>query len=102
MVTKDRILTISSEVGVWDCKPEDVVKKGQVKPGQIVTVDLHNGELLLPEDDIDAILKNAQPYRQWIRHNARHLEISLEERLHHADHGPATAGPPAKAVWPEL
>jgi len=78
VVTKDRILTISSEVGVWDYKPEDVVKKGRVKPGQIVAVDLHNGELLLPED-IDAILKNAQPYRQWIRHNARHLEISLEE-----------------------
>lgn len=78
VITKDRILTISSEVGVWDYKPEDVVKKGRVKPGQIIAVDLKSGELLL-SDMIDEQLKNAQPYRQWIRGSARHLEISLEE-----------------------
>ena len=78
VITKDRILTISSEVGVWDYKPEDVVKKGRVKPGQIIAIDLKSGELLL-SDMIDEQLKNAQPYRQWIRGSARHLEISLEE-----------------------
>ncbi len=78
VVTKDRILTISSEVGVWDYKPEDVVQKGRVKPGQIFAADLQTGELLLPED-IDAMLKTAKPYRQWIKDNARKLEFSLDD-----------------------
>ena len=78
VVTRDRILTISSEVGVWDYAPEDVVTKGRVKPGQIFGADLSTGELLLP-DDIDAMLKTAKPYRQWIKDNARKLEFSLDD-----------------------
>ncbi|WP_041825460.1 glutamate synthase large subunit [Laribacter hongkongensis] len=78
VLTKDRILTISSEVGVWDYAPEDVVMKGRVKPGQIFAADLQTGELLMPED-IDAMLKAAKPYRQWIKDNARKLEFSLDD-----------------------
>lgn len=78
VVTKDRILTVSSEVGVWDYAPEDVVLKGRVKPGQIFAADLTTGELLFPEA-IDALLKSAKPYRQWIKDNAKKLEFSLED-----------------------
>ena len=61
VVTKDRILTMASEVGVWDYKPEDVGEKGPGQAGQIVAGGYHNGELLLPETST-TILKNAQPY----------------------------------------
>jgi glutamate synthase (NADPH/NADH) large chain len=78
VLTKDNILTIASEVGVWDYQPEDVVKKGRVKPGQLFAADLATGELLLPEQ-IDAQLKSAKPYRQWIKDSAKHLELSVED-----------------------
>ena len=79
VVTKDRHLTVASEVGVWDYQPEDVVQKGRVKPGQMIAADLETGRLLLSED-IDAELKAAHPYRQWLKENSRHLEIGLGER----------------------
>jgi glutamate synthase (NADPH/NADH) large chain len=34
-------LTIASEVGVWDYKPEHVVAKGKLGPGEMIAVDLH-------------------------------------------------------------
>ncbi|RXZ44806.1 glutamate synthase large subunit [Crenobacter cavernae] len=78
VLTRDNILTIASEVGVWDYKPEEVVKKGRVKPGQLFAADLFTGELLMPEE-IDAQLKSAKPYRQWIKDSAKYLELSSED-----------------------
>lgn len=77
VITKDRILTISSEVGVWPYKPEDVVKKGRVKPGQIVAVDMHTGEFLLTRD-IENRVKSAKPYREWVRRQAIRVESMPE------------------------
>ncbi len=78
VVTKDRHFTIASEIGVWNYAPEDVVQKGRVKPGQMIAVDMENGKLLLPED-IDAELKSAHPYRDWLKNNSRHLEFGMDE-----------------------
>jgi len=66
VLTRDRILTIASEVGVWDYGAENVVMKGRVRPGQMVAADLATGKLLLPED-IDAELKAGHPYREWLK-----------------------------------
>lgn len=77
-VTSDNILTIASEVGVWPVDPAKVVRKGRVKPGQLFAADLTTGEVLMPED-IDAKLKSAQPYRQWIKESAKVLELSIND-----------------------
>ncbi len=70
VLTKDRILTIASEVGVWDYGPENVERKGRVRPGQMVAADLETGKLLLPED-IDAELKDRHPYREWLKESTK-------------------------------
>jgi glutamate synthase (NADPH/NADH) large chain len=80
VITKDRHITLASEIGVWDYKPEDVVRKGRVKPGQIVAVDTATGTLLMPED-VDAMLKGRKPYGQWLKQHARRLESGLEADL---------------------
>ncbi len=82
VITKDRHLTIASEIGVWNYKPEDVVKKGRVKPGQIVAADLATGEFLDTET-IDNRLKSANPYRQWIKRHAIQLEESWDPGVLH-------------------
>ncbi|MDW8322535.1 MAG: glutamate synthase large subunit [Burkholderiales bacterium] len=78
VLTRDRIVTIASEVGVWDYGPENVLAKGRVRPGQMVAADLETGRFLLPED-IDALLKDRQPYRQWLKQHGRRVETKPEE-----------------------
>ncbi|KAB2319767.1 glutamate synthase large subunit [Betaproteobacteria bacterium SCN1] len=78
VLTRDRILTIASEVGVWQIDPANVEKKGRVKPGQMVAADLATGRLLMPED-IDNELKGRQPYRDWLRDNAVKLALPANE-----------------------
>ena len=75
-VTRDRHITLASEIGVRDYAPEEVVAKGRLKPGQMIAADTETGELLLPED-IDARLKARQPYRQWLKEGVGHLRSSL-------------------------
>ena len=78
VITRDRIVTIASEVGVWDYGAENVVAKGRVKPGQMVAADLETGRFLLPED-IDNELKTAHPYREWLKAHGKRVEFGLEQ-----------------------
>lgn len=77
VITKDRHITLASEIGVYDYQPEDVVAKGRLKPGQMIATDTETGKLLLP-DDIDNKLKGAQPYREWLNASCNHLVSALE------------------------
>lgn len=81
VITKDRHITLASEVGVYNYQPEEVVTKGRLKPGQMLAVDTHSGELLLP-DDINTLLKTAQPYRQWLETNQRRLLDNNKDAQH--------------------
>ncbi|APZ44325.1 glutamate synthase large subunit [Acidihalobacter ferrooxydans] len=72
VITRDRHITLASEIGVYDYAPEDVVSKGRLKPGQMLAVDTHTGELLLPHM-IDDRLKARRPYREWLDQNSRTL-----------------------------
>jgi len=78
VITKDRHITLASEVGVWRYEPEDVVAKGRLKPGQMLAVDTSTGELLLPED-INNGLKQAQPYSEWLGANLQRLQDKPED-----------------------
>ena len=66
IITKDRHLTIASEVGVYEYDDSDVVEKGRLGPGEMIAVDLVNGELL-DSDDIHDILKTRAPYKKWLK-----------------------------------
>jgi len=78
VVTKDRHITLASEIGVYDYAPEDVVMKGRLKPGEMIAADTDTGQLLLPRD-IDAMLKRRQPYKSWLAQHSRRLESRLED-----------------------
>jgi len=79
VMTKDRHVTLASEIGVYDYKNEDVVMKGRLKPGEMIAIDTETGEFLLPAD-VDNQLKNRHPYRKWMTEHAKHIESVLEER----------------------
>jgi len=77
VITRDRHITLASEVGVYGYEPKDVVAKGRLKPGQMIAADTETGNLLLPHD-IDALLKKRHPYRKWLNAHAATLESRLE------------------------
>ena len=76
VITKDRHLTVASEVGVYDYDEKDVVEKGRLGPGQMLAVDLVNGTLLY-NDDIHDILKTRAPYKKWLKKGVRYLDSLL-------------------------
>ncbi|MDJ0916157.1 MAG: glutamate synthase large subunit [Woeseiaceae bacterium] len=76
VITKDRHITIASEVGVYDYDEKDVVRKGRLGPGEMIAADLVNGTLL-ETDDIHDILKARAPFKKWLKQGVRYLDSDL-------------------------
>ncbi|QSX34690.1 glutamate synthase large subunit [Shewanella avicenniae] len=72
VVTKDRIITLASEVGIWDYQPDEVVEKGRVGPGELLVLDTLSGRLF-QSFEIDNDLKRRHPYKEWMKKNSRTL-----------------------------
>ena len=72
IITKDRHITLASEVGVYDYDDSEVLQKGRLAPGDMLAVDTLNGEVLL-SDDINKILKDRNPYDEWLNKNSTNL-----------------------------
>ena len=79
VLTKDRHITIASEIGVYDYPEEDVIKKGKLGPGEMLAVDLLKGELL-SNDQIHNHIKVGTPYKKWLRDGFRYLDSKLIDR----------------------
>ncbi|MDZ7925426.1 MAG: glutamate synthase large subunit [Marinagarivorans sp.] len=78
VITKDDHIIVASEVGVYNYAPEDVVAKGRLGPGQMLSVDTLTGQLFHTED-IDNQLKQSQPYRKWLNEQATRIESNLNK-----------------------
>jgi glutamate synthase (NADPH/NADH) large chain len=80
VITKDNLITLASEVGIWDYAPDEVAEKGRVGPGELLVIDTQQGKLW-QSHEIDNDLKNRHPYREWMENNVHHLVPFTE----HAD-----------------
>lgn len=65
VVTKDRLITLASEVGIWDYEPDEVIEKGRVGPGELLVIDTRSGKRWTSWD-IDKELKGRHPYKEWM------------------------------------
>ncbi|TKB47033.1 glutamate synthase large subunit [Thalassotalea mangrovi] len=72
VITRDKFITLASEIGIWDYGEDEVVEKGRVGPGEMLSVDTYTGKVLKSED-IDNDLKSRHPYREWLKNNIRQL-----------------------------
>ena len=72
MITKDQLITLASEVGIWDYAPDEVAEKGRVGPGELLVVDTRHGKLW-QSSDIDNDLKSRHPYKEWMDNNVHKL-----------------------------
>ena len=79
VITRDRHITIASEVGVYDYEPEQVLKKGALGPGEMLAVDLRKGQMLNNEQ-VHNVLKDRAPYKRWLKQGVRYLDSELVDR----------------------
>ncbi len=72
VITKDKLITCASEVGIWDYQPDEVVEKGRVGPGELMVIDTRSGEIL-HSAKTDNDLKSRHPYKEWMERNVKRL-----------------------------
>ncbi|WP_136796905.1 glutamate synthase large subunit [Desulfosediminicola ganghwensis] len=80
VVTRDKLITLASEVGIWDYDPDEVVEKGRVGPGELFVIDTHTGRRWTSWD-IDRELKSQHPYKKWLTACCARLTAGIEEQL---------------------
>ncbi|MDN4073154.1 glutamate synthase large subunit [Fictibacillus terranigra] len=72
-VTKDDYIIFSSEVGVIDVEPENILYKDRLSPGKMLLIDLEKGRII-SDKEIKTELSHAKPYRSWLDENLIHLD----------------------------
>jgi glutamate synthase domain-containing protein 2/glutamate synthase domain-containing protein 1/glutamate synthase domain-containing protein 3 len=68
ITTKDGLVVMASEVGVLDLPPEQVLRKGRLRPGRIFFVDLEAGRIV-EDEEVKARYVAKRPYRRWVEAN---------------------------------
>jgi len=71
-LTKSGFVIMSSEIGVLDIKPEDVIQHGRLEPGKMFLVDMNEGRII-EDDEIKKDIVTKQPYKKWLNENLLHL-----------------------------
>jgi glutamate synthase (ferredoxin) len=71
-LTKSGFVIMSSEIGVLDVKPEDVVQHGRLEPGKMFLVDMNEGRII-EDDEIKNAIVTKRPYRKWLNDNLLQL-----------------------------
>ncbi|WP_333609278.1 glutamate synthase large subunit [Arsukibacterium sp.] len=72
VITRDKLITLASEVGIWDYTPDEVVEKGRVGPGEMLAIDTTTGKIWR-SDEIDQDLMQRHTYRSWLNENVKRL-----------------------------
>ncbi|MCF6213478.1 MAG: glutamate synthase large subunit [Flavobacteriaceae bacterium] len=67
-VTKSGNLVMSSEIGVLNIKPENVIKHGRLEPGKMFLVDMNEGRII-EDDEIKNTIISKYPYKSWVSKN---------------------------------
>ena len=72
-VTKDDMVILSSEVGVLDIAPENVLLKERLRPGRMLVIDTKEGRII-SDDELKHNIACEKPYRQWLNENMTKLK----------------------------
>ncbi|OGV53478.1 MAG: glutamate synthase subunit alpha [Lentisphaerae bacterium GWF2_50_93] len=67
-ITTDNFMVLASETGVLDIPTNKVHKKGRLRPGQMIFVDLDKKRVMF-DSEIKAHVARRQPYRRWVEEN---------------------------------
>ncbi|MGM0444297.1 MAG: glutamate synthase large subunit [Fibrobacterota bacterium] len=86
-VTRGGRFILGSEAGVLEVAPEDVLRKGHLRPGKMVVVDMQRGRII-PDRETKAKLSRSKPYRRWLEKEMITLKglfrKGVQPRINHA------------------
>lgn len=71
-LTKSGFVIMSSEIGVLDIKPEDVVQHGRLEPGKMFLVNMNEGRII-EDDEIKNAIVTKRPFKKWLDDNLLQL-----------------------------
>ncbi|MDR1089031.1 MAG: glutamate synthase large subunit [Coriobacteriales bacterium] len=72
-VTKQGVLVLASEIGVYDVPADEVATQGRIQPGEMLLVDTRAGRII-EDGELKAELADERPYAQWLQHGLRSLD----------------------------
>ncbi len=72
-ITKDNMLILSSEVGVLDILPENIVEKSRLQPGKMLLVDTVNKKVV-SDEELKSNYAKRKPYGEWLDRNLINLK----------------------------
>ena len=78
ILTDDDIITVASEVGVYQYDPKSVVAKGRLGPGDMLSIDTQTGAVM-NADQIDKELASAHPYKAWLNDSTIKIMSSMDD-----------------------
>ena len=73
-ITKDDYVIVGSEAGVLPIPEANIVEKGRLGPGEMLTVDLEHHEILKNWDIKEQVAREA-PYGQWLREGRKTIDL---------------------------
>lgn len=65
-VTKDNILVMASEVGVYDVEPSEILLKSRLKPGRMLLVDTKEHKLI-QDIELKSHIAKLRPHSEWLK-----------------------------------
>ena len=65
---RDGTFVLASEAGVLDLPPGDIVRRGRLRPGEMIWLDLA-AHRVLGDAEIKAHVARRRPYRRWVEEN---------------------------------
>lgn len=73
-ITKNNILVMASEVGVYDVDPADVILKSRLKPGRMLLVDTQEKKFI---QDVELKLKISKSrfHSEWLKEKVKNRKI---------------------------
>lgn len=79
-ITTDNVLILASETGVLDIPCDKVLKKGRLRPGEIIYCDLENNRII-NDASVKKTVAREMPYRRWINENRIYVHGLFESLL---------------------
>lgn len=73
LITDTDTVVIASESGVLAFEPSEIKRKGRLKPGKMMLVDMKEHRILF-DDEIKQNLADSAPYRDWLARNRVKLD----------------------------
>jgi len=64
-ITKDDMVILSSEVGVLEIPPENILAKERLHPGRMLLIDMEAGKII-NDAELKEKIVSEKPYREWL------------------------------------